>query len=163
MPKARQKIRPNEAIVRAINATDWQPLTGMVSGSVASAATSLPCRSPRRTRHHAAPTASGRAVHHACDRPRGAANWSAGRPPRKFVPVTAGASASMRKWLYALLFSRPLSCRAAGPSRSAPTATRRPTRTAGRRGMAYRRPTSCEFWWPAKSRTPRQCRPQEFG
>jgi hypothetical protein len=30
MPKARQKVRPNEAISRAINTTDWQPLSGMV-------------------------------------------------------------------------------------------------------------------------------------
>ena len=30
MPKAWQKARPNEAIARAINATDWQPLSGMV-------------------------------------------------------------------------------------------------------------------------------------
>lgn len=30
MPKAWQKVRPNEAIARAINATDWQPLSGMM-------------------------------------------------------------------------------------------------------------------------------------
>jgi predicted Zn-ribbon and HTH transcriptional regulator len=30
MPKARQKVRPIEAIARAINATDWHPLTDMV-------------------------------------------------------------------------------------------------------------------------------------
>jgi hypothetical protein len=30
MPKVWQKVRPNEAIARATNATDWQPLSGMV-------------------------------------------------------------------------------------------------------------------------------------
>jgi predicted Zn-ribbon and HTH transcriptional regulator len=32
MPKAWQKVkvRPNEAVARAINATDWQPLSGMM-------------------------------------------------------------------------------------------------------------------------------------
>jgi hypothetical protein len=29
MPKARHKVRPNEATSRAVNATDWQPLPGM--------------------------------------------------------------------------------------------------------------------------------------
>jgi predicted Zn-ribbon and HTH transcriptional regulator len=28
MPKARQKVRPKEAIARAINSADWQPLHG---------------------------------------------------------------------------------------------------------------------------------------
>jgi hypothetical protein len=28
--KAWQKVRPNEAVARAINATDWQPLSGMM-------------------------------------------------------------------------------------------------------------------------------------
>jgi hypothetical protein len=31
MPKAWQKVRPNEAIARAINAMDWQPLSGMMA------------------------------------------------------------------------------------------------------------------------------------
>ena len=30
MPKARQKVRPNEAIARAINAEPWEPEPGMV-------------------------------------------------------------------------------------------------------------------------------------
>jgi predicted Zn-ribbon and HTH transcriptional regulator len=30
MPKAWQKVRPNEAVARAIIATDWQPLSGMM-------------------------------------------------------------------------------------------------------------------------------------
>jgi hypothetical protein len=30
MPKAWQKVRPNEAIARAINAEPWEPLPGMV-------------------------------------------------------------------------------------------------------------------------------------
>ena len=30
MPKARQKVRPNEAISRAVNSTNWQPLPGML-------------------------------------------------------------------------------------------------------------------------------------
>ena len=101
MPKAWQKVRPNEAIARAINATDWQPLSGMMKKRAASAATGSPCRSPRPRRPRAARTVLAlrglprRAVREPLHRPVRSARsslWNFNWPNlyasrRRFMPV----------------------------------------------------------------------------